>query len=95
MTGPIYVTRTFLPPREEYDSWLDRIYASHTLTNNGPIHQELEETLRDRFGVPHMLLMSNGTIAIQLAIRALGIKGSIITTPYSCRNNQRYSLGRV
>ncbi len=77
------MTRTFLPPREEYDSWLDRIYASHTLTNNGPIHQELEETLRDRFGVPHMLLMSNGTIAIQLAIRALGIKGSIITTPYS------------
>jgi dTDP-4-amino-4,6-dideoxygalactose transaminase len=81
--SPIYVTRTFLPPRAEYDAWLDKAYASHVLTNNGPIHRELEETLRRRFAVPHLKLMSNGTLAIQLAIRALGVKGKVITTPFS------------
>ncbi|MEO8588904.1 MAG: DegT/DnrJ/EryC1/StrS family aminotransferase [Flavobacteriales bacterium] len=80
---PIYVTRTFLPPREEYLVWLDKAYASHVLTNNGPIHRELEETLRSRFDVPYLRLMSNGTLAIQLAIRALGITGKVITTPFS------------
>ena len=80
---PIYVTRTFLPPREEYLHWLDKAYASHVLTNNGPIHQQLEETLRQRFDVPHLRLMANGTLALQLAIRALGVKGKVITTPFS------------
>ncbi|HQV37358.1 MAG TPA: DegT/DnrJ/EryC1/StrS family aminotransferase [Flavobacteriales bacterium] len=79
----IYVTRTFLPPREEYLHWLDKAYSSHVLTNNGPIHRELEETLRARFDVPHLRLMANGTLALQLAIRALGVKGKVITTPFS------------
>jgi dTDP-4-amino-4,6-dideoxygalactose transaminase len=82
-TDPIYVTRTFLPPREEYLHWLDKAYASHVLTNNGPIHRELESTLRTRFDVPHLRLMSNGTLALQLAIRTLGITGRVITTPFS------------
>lgn len=81
--SPIYVTRTFLPPREEYLHWLDKAYSSHVLTNNGPIHRELEETLRQRFDVPYMRLMANGTLALQLAIRALGITGKVITTPFS------------
>lgn len=80
---PIYVTRTFLPPREEYDHWLDQVYNSHQLTNNGPIHKLLEETLRDRFQVPHLRLMANGTLALQLAIRALEVTGEVITTPFS------------
>lgn len=80
---PIFVTRTFLPPRAEYDAWLDKVYASHVLTNNGPVHRELEETLRQRFDVPHLRLMTNGTLALQLAIRALGVKGEVITTPFS------------
>lgn len=80
---PIYVTKTFLPPRAEYDAWLDRIYGSHVLTNNGPVHKELEETLRDRFDVPYLRLMTNGTLAIQLALRMLGVKGKVITTPFS------------
>ncbi len=81
--APIYVTRTFLPPREEYLHWLDKAYASHNLTNNGPIHRELEETLRARFEVPYLRLMANGTLALQLAIRALGVTGKVITTPFS------------
>ncbi len=79
----IFVTRTFLPPREEYLYWLDKAYTSHHLTNNGPIHQELEENLRTRFNVPHLRLVANGTLALQLAIRALGITGKVITTPFS------------
>jgi len=80
---PIHVTRAFLPPRAEYEAWLDQVYASHHLTNNGPIHRQLEEALRARFEVPHLRLMANGTLALQLAIRALGVKGQVITTPYS------------
>jgi dTDP-4-amino-4,6-dideoxygalactose transaminase len=79
----IYVTRTFLPPRAEFDAWMDKVYASHVLTNNGPIHKELEDTLRSRFEVPYLSLMANGTLALQLAIRALGVKGQVITTPFS------------
>ena len=80
---PIYVTKTFLPPREEYLAWLDKAYGAHVLTNNGPIVKELEETLRARFDVPFLRTMANGTLAIQLAIRALGVKGKVITTPFS------------
>jgi dTDP-4-amino-4,6-dideoxygalactose transaminase len=82
-SGPIYVTRTFLPPRDEYLRWLDKAYSAHVLTNLGPIHKELEETLRTRFDVPFLRLMANGTLALQLAIRALGVKGKVITTPFS------------
>jgi dTDP-4-amino-4,6-dideoxygalactose transaminase len=81
--GAIYVTRSFLPPRAEYDAWLDKVYESHVLTNNGPIHKLLEETLQARFNVPYLRLMANGTLALQLAIRALGVKGKVITTPFS------------
>ena len=81
--GPIYVTRTFLPPKEEYLRLLGEAYESHVLTNNGPLHKRLEAALRDRLEAPHLLLMSNGTIAIQLAMRALAVKGEVITTPFS------------
>lgn len=80
---PIYVTRTFLPPREEYEHWLDQVYSSHQLTNNGPVHKLLEAALRERFGVAYLRLVTNGTLALQLAIRALGVTGRIITTPFS------------
>lgn len=80
---PIHVTRAFLPPRAEYDAWLDRVYESNVLTNNGPIHKELEATLQQRFNVPFLRLMSNGTLALQLAMRALGVRGKVITTPFS------------
>lgn len=81
--APIFVTRSFLPPQAEYQAWLDKVYASHVLTNLGPVHRELENSLRERFAVPHFRLMANGTLALQLAIRALGVKGKVITTPFS------------
>ncbi|MGV3638653.1 MAG: DegT/DnrJ/EryC1/StrS family aminotransferase [Flavobacteriales bacterium] len=79
----IYVTRSFLPPEEEYLHWLRKAYASHVLTNNGPLHKQLEEMLRVRAGVGYLRLMTNGTLAIQLALRMLGVKGKVITTPFS------------
>lgn len=79
----ILVTRSFLPPRAEYDRYLDRIWQSHHLTNNGPLVQELEARLRTELGARHLFFMGNGTIALQIAIKALGLKGEIITTPYS------------
>ena len=80
---PIYVTKAFMPPLEEYTEHLQRVWASGQLTNQGPAAQELEKLIAERLGVPHCLFMANGTLAIQLALRALGVKGRVITTPYS------------
>lgn len=81
--SPIYVTRTFLPPKEDYLRLLNEAYESHVLTNNGPLHRRLESALRKRLEAPRLLLMANGTLAIQLALRALEVKGEVITTPFS------------
>ncbi len=80
---PIYVTKAFVPPLEEYTEQLRRIWSSGQLTNQGPLALELEKLLAERLDVPHCLFMANGTLAIQLALRALGVKGRVITTPYS------------
>ena len=79
----INVTRPYLPPREEYEQYLDRIWESHILTNNGPLAKELEAKLKDFLGVPFLQFTSNGTIAIQIALKALGITKKVITTPFS------------
>lgn len=79
----INVTKTFLPPYGEYTKYIAEIFNRNWLTNNGPLLNELELTLKDHLGVNHMLITSNGTIAIQMAIKALGINGDIITTPFS------------
>ena len=79
----INVTKTFLPPKEEYQAYLDKIWESGWITNNGQLVRQLEDELRQRLGIPNLLFVSNGTIAIQLAIKALGLSGEIITTPYS------------
>lgn len=62
---------------------LEAIWERNWLTNNGPLVNELELELKRYLDVPHLLFISNGTIAIQLAIRALGLRGEIITTPFS------------
>ena len=80
---PIHVTKAFMPPLEEYTEHLRRVWASGQLTNQGPAAVELEKLLAERLGVHACLFMANGTLAIQLALRALGVKGRVITTPYS------------
>jgi dTDP-4-amino-4,6-dideoxygalactose transaminase len=79
----INVTKTFLPPFEEYTSQLKRAWDKGWVTNNGELVQELEQRLKSHLGVKHLLYCSNGTIALQMAIRALDIDGEIITTPFS------------
>ncbi len=79
----INVTKPHLPDRKKLDSYIDRIYAKCWLTNNGPLVQELTHRLEEYLGVENLLLVSNGTLALQIAYRALGIKGSALTTPFS------------
>jgi dTDP-4-amino-4,6-dideoxygalactose transaminase len=79
----IPVTKPFLPPIEEYQHYLRDIWTRNLLTNNGPLVNELELKLKDYLAVRHLLFVTNGTIAIQLAIKALGLAGEIITTPFS------------
>lgn len=79
----IPVSRPFLPPRREYDELLDGIYERCWLTNNGPLVHELEGALGARLDVAAPLFVANGTVALQLAIKALGVEGEVITTPFS------------
>ena len=79
----IQVNKPFLPPKEEYVRYIDGIWQRNWLTNNGPLVNELELKLKEFLDVPHMLYLNNGTIALQIAIKALGLKGEIITTPFS------------
>jgi dTDP-4-amino-4,6-dideoxygalactose transaminase len=80
---PIYVTRPYLPPLEEFIPYLERIWENRQLTNNGPFHQQLEESLCKYLGVDYISLFTNGTIALVTALQALRITGEVITTPYS------------
>lgn len=79
----INVTKTFLPPLEEYIGQLKKIWNTNWVTNQGPLAEELEIKLKEYLGVKNLFLVSNGTIALQIAIKALDLKGEIITTPYS------------
>lgn len=79
----IPVTKPFLPPKEEVYKLLDSVWERQWLTNNGPLVNELELKVKELLDVPHMLFLNNGTIALQIAIKALDLKGEIITTPFS------------
>lgn len=79
----INVTKSYLPPIEEYIKRLEKIWASGWLTNNGEMVRELESKLAEYLGVPYIHYVSNGTIAIQIALRAMEIQGEVITTPFS------------
>ena len=80
---PVYVTVPYLPPIEEFTSYLEKIWDKKILTNGGPFHQQLENELCDYLGVKHISLFTNGTLALVTALQALRITGEVITTPYS------------
>jgi len=79
----IPITKPFLPPKEEYEKYLTGIWQRQWLTNMGPLASELEMNLKTHLKLNHLLYVTNGTIALQMAIKALGLKGEIITTPFS------------
>lgn len=79
----IPVTKPFLPSKEVYQSYVDAIWERQWLTNNGPLLNEYELQLKRALDLNHLLYVANGTIALQVAIKALGIQGDVITTPFS------------
>lgn len=79
----IPVTKPFVPELSDYVEKLAGIWRREWFTNNGPLVNELELSLKEYLKIEHLLFVSNGTIAIQIAIKALNLKGEIITTPFS------------
>lgn len=79
----VNVTKSFLPPIEEYQVYLQQIWDNVWLTNNGPLLKQLEVEIRNYLKINNLLFLTNGTIALQLAIKALKLNGEIITTPFS------------
>ncbi|QIZ59042.1 DegT/DnrJ/EryC1/StrS family aminotransferase [Acinetobacter indicus] len=86
----IPVTKPYLPSREKLEDYVDGIYERKWLTNNGPLVQELTKRLEKYLGVENLLLVSNGTLALQIAYRTLGVNKVVngkpaeaITTPFS------------
>jgi dTDP-4-amino-4,6-dideoxygalactose transaminase len=81
---PTYVTRPFLPPLHEFIPYLEKIWDRRILSNGGPFHTQFENELCEALKVENLSLFGNGTMALLVAIRALGLENSeIITTPYS------------
>lgn len=79
----ITVTSPLLPPLEEFIPYLQQIWDNKWLTNSGDFHQQLEKELTDYLDVDFISLFSNGTLPLITALQALGVKGEVITTPYS------------
>ena len=82
---PIYVTMPTLAPLAEVDAYMEKIWASGVMTHNGPLVQQFERDFSAWAGVEKTVAVCNGTLAIQLAIRALDLPkgGEIITTPFT------------
>lgn len=80
----ITVTSPLLPPLEEFMPYLEKIWYSKWITNNGQFHEQLEKALAEYLGVDYISLFTNGTLPLVTALQALGIcEGEVITTPYS------------
>jgi len=79
----IYITKPFLPPLEEYTELLEEIWESKQLTNKGPFHEKFEIALKDYLKVKYVSLVNNATTGLIIALKTLGIKGDVITTPFS------------
>ncbi|MCB9364252.1 MAG: DegT/DnrJ/EryC1/StrS family aminotransferase [Flavobacteriales bacterium] len=79
----INVTKTFLPPFYEYDSLIQKIWKNEWLTNRGDLLKELEKKLKKHLKVSNIIVMTNGTLPIQIALKFFGNNGEIITTPFS------------
>jgi dTDP-4-amino-4,6-dideoxygalactose transaminase len=80
---PIYVTKPFLPPFEEYCQGLSEIWENRWLTNDGPILRRFTKELCNYFETDNLCLFNNGTLALQIAMQGMRISGEVITTPYT------------
>jgi dTDP-4-amino-4,6-dideoxygalactose transaminase len=84
LSTKINVTKTFLPPIEEYKQYVQQIWDRNWLTNQGPLLQEFERKTAAYLGVQNLHFVANGTLALQIALKTLGInRGEVITTPFT------------
>jgi len=79
----INVTQALLPNRDKFHAYVDMILDSGWLTNHGACVRDLEKKLQDYLGVKNIVLVSNGTMALQVAYKALNLSGEVITSPFS------------
>ena len=79
----ILVTRSSMPSFDEYTKEIRELWDSHWLTNMGIKHQQLEQSLREYLQVKHISLMTNGHMALELALQSLNLRGEVITTPFT------------
>lgn len=80
---PLHVGSPNLVGRETFMSLVEGIYGRRWLTNNGPLVQEFERRIAERLGVKHCVAMCNGTLALEIAIRALGLEGEVIVPSWT------------
>lgn len=83
MGKKIMVTQSSMPPFDQYVEKIKSIWDKRWLTNNGPLHQELEEKLKQYLKCENLQLFVNGHMALDLAVKALCLKGEVITTPFT------------
>ena len=82
-TEPLHVGRPNIGSQEAFLARVNQILANQWLTNNGPMVQEFEQRIAQRLGVKHCIAMCNGTIALEIAIRALGLEGEVIVPSWT------------
>lgn len=80
---PILVTKSAMPSLQHYMEYLQEIWNTRILTNNGPLHTRLEKKLEEYLKVPNVTMFTNGHLGLDCAIRALNLKGEVITTPFT------------
>lgn len=104
MKKPIFVSKPYIPPLEKYKLYLERAFDQSILTNNGPLVQELELKLKELLAVKHLVLVANGTLALQIASKIKNLENKqTITTPYTFAatltslewQNCPYTIGKI
>jgi len=83
LENKIFVTRTYLPDIEMYKDYIEQIFKNNWVTNNGMFVRKLEKELKQFLKVKNLIPVANGTLALQIAYKALDLKGEVITTPFS------------
>ena len=83
MDKPILVTRSSMPPIDEYIEKMEKLWNSRWLTNQGTYHREFEEELKKYLNISNVSLFTNGHMALELTIQSMNLTGEVITTPFT------------